>query len=77
MRTTISDLLFQKRMLERCLQAHLMPHVEVDVAQDGRQACDFVQAMSAHGRSYAFITMDLSMPVIDGLVASELIRIHM
>ena len=43
--------------------------LQVDVAEDGSQAIHM-----AAGRSYAAILMDVQMPVIDGLMATQRIR---
>eukprot|EP00614_Pseudopedinella_elastica_P012255 CAMPEP_0172612118 /NCGR_PEP_ID=MMETSP1068-20121228/31727_1 /TAXON_ID=35684 /ORGANISM="Pseudopedinella elastica, Strain CCMP716" /LENGTH=204 /DNA_ID=CAMNT_0013416263 /DNA_START=126 /DNA_END=740 /DNA_ORIENTATION=- len=67
----------QKRLVERSLRALSAPHVRIDVASDGQEACALVHGMSLQGRSYLFITMDLSMPILDGLLATEIIRLHM
>lgn len=68
----------QQKMLERALENHnLRDLIEIDRASDGKEACEKVHALSLRGESYALITMDLSMPILDGLHATEIVRQHM
>ncbi len=47
---------------------------EVDVAENGLQACDLAQGSAAAGRAYDLILMDIQMPVLDGLAATQQLR---
>jgi len=47
---------------------------EVDVAENGQQACSLAQGSAAAGRAYDLILMDIQMPVLDGLAATQQLR---
>ena len=46
----------------------------VETANDGQQAVDIVDAGLENGITYCLIFMDLSMPIMDGFEATEVIR---
>lgn len=54
-------------MLTRC-------GFEVDLAENGQQACGLAQVALAAGRPYDLILMDIQMPVLDGLAATAQLR---
>lgn len=67
---------FQKGIIERALQRHGIDSVKIDVARDGREAVSHVTRLSDVGESYLLITMDLAMPILDGVRATENVRVH-
>lgn len=48
----------------------------VDIAEDGQQAVNQVQAQELRRLPYDLVLMDLQMPVMDGLTATRLIRMQ-
>jgi len=50
--------------------------LEVDVACDGRAACNLAQQSKAEGRPYDLILMDIQMPILDGYQATQWLRQH-
>ena len=62
----VDDDAMNREVAEMTLQ---VTGLQVDVAEDGSQAIHM-----AAGRSYAAILMDVQMPVIDGLMATQRIR---
>ena len=46
----------------------------VDVCINGEEAIDYIKSACFNGISYGLIIMDYSMPVMDGLEATNLIR---
>ena len=51
--------------------------VRLDTAQNGHEACKKYHDVTNLGESYAIIITDIAMPVMDGLRAAEIIRMHM
>lgn len=50
--------------------------VEVEMAEDGRIACDMAQQSLAAGKPYDLILMDMQMPVMNGFEATRWLRDH-
>ncbi len=48
--------------------------VEVECAEDGQEAIEMVHAARAEGQPYGLILMDLQMPILGGLEATERLR---
>jgi CheY-like chemotaxis protein/HPt (histidine-containing phosphotransfer) domain-containing protein len=48
--------------------------VDVEVAADGKLACDAVRAASGRGAPFDGVLMDVSMPVLDGYQATAVLR---
>jgi signal transduction histidine kinase/CheY-like chemotaxis protein len=48
--------------------------VEVDVAKNGRVACEMADCSKAESRAYALILMDIQMPKMDGHQATQELR---
>jgi CheY-like chemotaxis protein len=48
--------------------------LEVDVAENGRVACEMATAAQSEGRPYDLILMDMQMPEMDGYTATERLR---
>ena len=66
----VDDNAIKLRFLETFV-SQLKPHIPYDCAENGLQA---VEAAQAHHTGYSVIFMDLSMPVMDGLEATQRIR---
>lgn len=50
--------------------------LEVDIAADGRRACDLAQQSQAEGRPYELILMDIQLPQRNGYEATHWLRDH-
>ncbi len=67
------DGLDNQRLLKRILER---AGASVDVASDGRVACDLVFAAAAAGAPYDLIVLDMQMPELDGYGAATELRAH-
>ncbi len=62
------------RMSRTFLAKFLAPAGEVDVAQDGMEALDFImEAMKNHAQ-YDLLCLDIMMPKVDGLKVLKVVR---
>lgn len=50
--------------------------LDVDVADNGRQACDMAMASKTHGSPYDIVLMDIQMPGMNGYEAARWLREH-
>lgn len=64
----VEDNEFNRMVAEDTLR-EMLPGIRIDVAEDGRQAVDKVQA-----RAYDLVLMDIQMPVMNGVEATRMIR---
>ncbi len=51
-------------------------NLEVDMAEDGRAACEMAEKSQAEGRPYDLIFMDIQMPEMNGYEATRWLRQH-
>jgi len=51
--------------------------VVFDSAENGKAACEKAHALAQKGLKYNLVLMDLTMPVLDGMHATELLRQYM
>ena len=79
------ELLFQGRVLfaedapgiQTVIAFHLKKmNLEVDLAEDGRMACEMAEKSTAEGRPYDLILMDMQMPEMNGYEATRWLREH-
>ena len=49
-------------------------NVELDIAEDGRRACELAEQSQVEGRAYELILMDIQMPVMNGHQATRWLR---
>lgn len=69
----VDDIPAQREILFRIL-SYL--HAEVDLAENGRVACQMTIRSMAEDRPYSLIFMDKSMPILDGCAATAFLRAH-
>ncbi len=75
-RITGSFLVVDDRLDLRILVRHLLEEAgaEVEVAADGLQAVQMVEAATSRGDVFDAVIMDMQMPVMDGLTATRQLR---
>lgn len=54
----------------------IISEAQVDYCLNGKEAVDKVREASAIGLTYKLILTDFSMPILDGIQATQLIRDH-
>jgi CheY-like chemotaxis protein len=53
-----------------------MMNLELEIAEDGRAACEMVERSKAEGRPFDLILMDIQMPKMNGYEATRWLRQH-
>ena len=56
------------------MQGHCLSTVLIYSAENGKEACAKANALAQQGEKFHLVLMDLTMPVLDGVHATEMLR---